>query len=175
MAWADSTETLADIAPSRVLVCFNSCKPGNFRGFFCWFFLKQTFSKNSFRNTNHQSDNHVGSRSGPTFCRSWSGSELFARVINRWQKLPPARDEIFSLLTPFISSSNQTWVALGSKKSSLSHKTSHEMMVAVTSQDPDQPRNNAVLVVCSKGNQASFAQTVKTNISIGSEADFNLQ
>ena len=28
-----------------------------------------------------------GSRSGPTLCRAWFGSNLFAKVINRWQKL----------------------------------------------------------------------------------------
>ena len=32
-----------------------------------------------------------GSRSGQTECRSWSGSNLFSKVISRWQNLPPAR------------------------------------------------------------------------------------
>ena len=31
----------------------------------------------------HQSVKQFGSRSGPTFCRAWSGSKLFAKVISR--------------------------------------------------------------------------------------------
>ena len=47
-------------------------------------FSKLTFSKNSFGNT--ISVKHFRPRSGPTFCRSWSGSKLFAKVISRRQK-----------------------------------------------------------------------------------------
>ena len=35
-----------------------------------------------------------GSRSGPRFCQTWSGSKLFAKVISRWQKLPLAGKEL---------------------------------------------------------------------------------
>ena len=33
----------------------------------------------------HQSVKQFGSGSGPTFCRAWSGSKLFAKFISRWQ------------------------------------------------------------------------------------------
>ena len=36
----------------------------------------------------------LGSRSEPTFCLSWSGSKLFAKVISRWQKLALALKEV---------------------------------------------------------------------------------
>ena len=48
---------------------------------FCWFFSKSTVSKNSFTMSNTK----LGFRSGPTFCRSWSGSKLFAK-FNSWQQ-----------------------------------------------------------------------------------------
>ena len=38
----------------------------------------------------HQGVKQFGSRSGPMFCRAWSGSKLFAKVFSRWQKLPLA-------------------------------------------------------------------------------------
>ena len=37
---------------------------------------------------------NFGSRAGPTLCRSWSGSRLFAKVISRWQKVLLARKEL---------------------------------------------------------------------------------
>ena len=43
----------------------------------------------------YQSVKLFGSRSGPTFGRSWSGSKLFAKVISRQQKLPLARKELY--------------------------------------------------------------------------------
>ena len=56
-----------------------SLPPGKFFPLFCrlLIFSKSTFSKNSF------SVKQFGSRSGPTFCRDWSGSNLFAKVISR--------------------------------------------------------------------------------------------
>ena len=33
----------------------------------------------------HQNVKQLGSRTGPTFCRAWSGSKLFAKVISRRQ------------------------------------------------------------------------------------------
>ena len=48
----------------------------------CWFsFSKLTFSKNSFRST--ISFKQFGSSVSPTICRAWTGSKLFAKVINR--------------------------------------------------------------------------------------------
>ena len=45
--------------------------------FFYWFF----FFKKIFQEY-HQSVKQFGSRSGLTFCRAWSGSKLFAKVIS---------------------------------------------------------------------------------------------
>ena len=70
---------------------------GNFSCFCCrllTFFKKLSFSKNSFRNTfSYQSVKHLGSRSGPTFCRSWSGSKLFAKVIS-WKQVTMRRERM---------------------------------------------------------------------------------
>ena len=52
---------------------------------FLWsadFFSNQYFSDKFFQEY-HQSVKHFGSRSGRTFCRLWSGSKLFAKVISR--------------------------------------------------------------------------------------------
>ena len=46
------------------------------------FFSKLTFSKNYFRNIIRVL-NSFGSRSGPTFCRAWSGSILLTKAISR--------------------------------------------------------------------------------------------
>ena len=45
----------------------------------------------------------IGSRLGPTFCRSWSGSKLFAKVIDRRQKLPLAKKALIIDFLIFIS------------------------------------------------------------------------
>ena len=45
-------------------------------------FFKINFFKKFFQER-FQSVKHFGSRSGPTLCRSWSGSKLFAKVISR--------------------------------------------------------------------------------------------
>ena len=68
---------------------------GNYACFFCclWIFLKLLFFKNIFQEY-HQSVKQFGSRSGPTFCRFWSGSKLFAKAITRWQKSPLAGKEL---------------------------------------------------------------------------------
>ena len=48
----------------------------------CWFFFsKSAFLKNSFRKT--ISVKQLGSRSGPTFYKPWSGTKLFANVVSR--------------------------------------------------------------------------------------------
>ena len=55
----------------------------------CWLFFKLTFSKNSFPKIfqeNFQSVKRIGFRSGPTLCRSWSDSKLFAKVTSRQTK-----------------------------------------------------------------------------------------
>ena len=48
----------------------------------CWFFSKSTFFEKFFQKY-QQSVKQFGSRSGPTFCRVWSGSKLSAKVISR--------------------------------------------------------------------------------------------
>ena len=48
-----------------------------------WFFFKINFFKKLFQEY-HFSVKQIGSRSGLTFCRAWSGSKLFAKVISRW-------------------------------------------------------------------------------------------
>ena len=55
-------------------------------GHFCFlsyadFFSKLTFQK--FIQEYDQSVKQFGSRSGPTICRAWSGSKLFAKMISR--------------------------------------------------------------------------------------------
>ena len=65
---------------------------GNFYHFFCR--LPTFFKINSFKKLfqeHYQSVKQFESRSGPTFCRSWSGSKLFAKVISRRQKPPLAK------------------------------------------------------------------------------------
>ena len=63
---------------------------GNF-SWFCWclltFFVIFFFK---FFQDHLQSVKQFGSRSGPTFCRSWSGFKLFAKVISKQQNLPLA-------------------------------------------------------------------------------------
>ena len=53
----------------------------------CWVifhaFSKFTFSPKKIQD-HYQSVKWFGSRSGQTFCWSWSGSKLFAKVIRRW-------------------------------------------------------------------------------------------
>ena len=58
----------------------------------CCLFSKLTFSINSFRNTIRKSQ--FGPRSGATFCRSWSGSKQFAKVISRRKEMPLACKEL---------------------------------------------------------------------------------
>ena len=53
---------------------------------------QNTFSADLFREY-HQSAKQLGSRSGPTLDRAWSGSKLFANVITRRQKLSLAVKE----------------------------------------------------------------------------------
>ena len=56
-------------------------------------FFKINFSK-IISQEYHQSVKQFGSRSDPTFCRAWSGSKLFAKVISRWHELPLAEKEL---------------------------------------------------------------------------------
>ena len=56
------------------------------------FFFKINFFKTLFQE-HYQSVKQFGSRSGPTFCRSWSGSKPFAKDISR-QKSPLAWKEL---------------------------------------------------------------------------------
>ena len=53
--------------------------------FFCGlliFFFKINFFEKYFHEY-HQSVKQFGPRSGPTLCRAWSGSKLFAKFISR--------------------------------------------------------------------------------------------
>ena len=59
------------------------------------FCFKINFKK--FLQEHYQSVKCFGSRSGPTFCWSWSGSKLFAEFICRRQKSPLARKELLSV------------------------------------------------------------------------------
>ena len=62
----------------------NAVTPGIFSMFFCLlliFFKINFFEK--FIQKYDQSVKQFGSRSGPTFCRTWSGFKLFAKVISR--------------------------------------------------------------------------------------------
>ena len=63
---------------------------GNFPSFYSCllYFFKINFFEKFFQE-HYQSDKQFGSRSGPTFWRSCSGSKLFAKVISRRQKSPP--------------------------------------------------------------------------------------
>ena len=47
-------------------------------------FFKIIFFK-KFLQESFQSVKWFGSRAGPTECRAWSGSKLFAKIISRWQ------------------------------------------------------------------------------------------
>ena len=82
------------------------CMLGNF-SCFCWrllTFFKINFFNNFFQEY-YQHAKLFWSRWGPTFCHSWSGSKLFAKVISRWQKLQPARKE-------FILGLMQEWTKM---------------------------------------------------------------
>ena len=60
------------------------CPLGNLSCFFvvCWFFFKINFFEKFFQQY-HLSVKQIGSRSGLMFCRVWSGSNLFEKVISR--------------------------------------------------------------------------------------------
>ena len=51
----------------------------------CWLLFKINLFQKILPET--LSVDWFGSWSGPTFCWSWSGSQLIAKVISRWQKL----------------------------------------------------------------------------------------
>ena len=61
-------------------------------------FRLQTFFQNiflqKFFQEHYQNDKQFGPRSRLKFCRSWSGSKLFTKVISRQQKSPLARKEL---------------------------------------------------------------------------------
>ena len=70
--------------------------------FFFFFFFKINFClKISFRNT-LQSVKQFGSRSGLTFCLSWSGYKLFAKVISRPQQPAQAGKDLNKCLKRLI-------------------------------------------------------------------------
>ena len=53
----------------------------------CWLFFKVNYFKQFFQKLLQRAQ-RLGSTSGPTFCRFWSGFKLFAKVISRLQKSP---------------------------------------------------------------------------------------
>ena len=71
---------------------------GNFSCFWCRLltFFKIKIFKKLFQEHN-QSVKQFGSISGPTFCKSLSGSKLFAKVIGRRHKSLLARKELITL------------------------------------------------------------------------------
>ena len=73
--------------------CFFFCRLWIFSLLFFFFFFLIKLYKKSF-GIYHQSVKQFGSRSGPMFCRAWSGSKLFAKVISRRQKSPRAWKEL---------------------------------------------------------------------------------
>ena len=89
---------------TRGIFVITVCMLGNFLCFCCRLL---TFSKLSFshkKNPKHyQSVKLFGSSSGPTFCRSWSESKLFAKVIRRRQKSLPRKELIHTHVRLLIS------------------------------------------------------------------------
>ena len=78
----------------NALIVFNSLHAGYI---FTCFVIMLTFQYSLFQKIvqeHYQSVKRFGSRSGPTFCRSWSESKLFAKVVSRWQKSPIAKKEL---------------------------------------------------------------------------------
>ena len=73
-------------------VSSENCILGSFCCRLPTFFKINVFKK--FFHEHYQSVKLLGSRPGPTFCRSCSGSKLFAKVISRRQKPPLARKEL---------------------------------------------------------------------------------
>ena len=61
--------------------------------FVCWPFRKIIFFKNFFQE-HYQSVKQFGSRSGLTFCQSWSGSKLFPKVINRLYNFAAGKERV---------------------------------------------------------------------------------
>ena len=61
-----------------------SSPSGKFCHVFCCLLIlfKINFSEKFFQEY-HLSVKQIGSRSGPTFCRAWSGSNLFAKAMSR--------------------------------------------------------------------------------------------
>ena len=73
------------------------CTLTNFSCRLLTFFKIYFFEK--FFQEHYQRVKPFGFRSGPTFCRTWSGSKLFDKIISRWQKLPLAKKELKSIIT----------------------------------------------------------------------------
>ena len=67
------------------------------------------FSK-KFIQEHNQSVKQFGSRSGPTFCRAWSGSNQFVKVFRRRQKSSLARIEFKSVHVYIIKHPTKKWI-----------------------------------------------------------------
>ena len=79
---------------------------GNLSGFCCDmssadFFQNQLFQK--FFQGHYQSVKWFGSRLGLAFCRSWSGSKLFAKLISRWQNKIASKERVNCSTLPLYS------------------------------------------------------------------------
>ena len=77
---------------------------GNFAWFFviCGYFKKKNNFFQKLFQEYHQSVKQFRSRSGLTFCRVWSGSKLFAKVVSRWQKSPLAVKELMNIWSVWL-------------------------------------------------------------------------
>ena len=81
----------------------------------------------------HQGVKQFGSRSGPTFCRTWSWSKLFAKVISRWPKSPRTGKELNKELLLDITFWLKRWLKSISFGSNFYHLAK---MLATTNSEP---------------------------------------
>ena len=92
-----------------LLVTFNSLPPEKLFILFCrlLFFFKINFFEKFFQEY-YLRVKQIGSRSGPTFCQAWSGSNLFAKVISR-QHSEVKHSELPKIHLVSFSSSWEDW------------------------------------------------------------------
>ena len=86
----------------------NSLPTGYLCMLFCrlLIFFKITFFKKLFQQY-HQSVKQFGSRSGPTFCRTWTGTKLFAKIISRRHYSTVVGKELMQQNAPYCTSWSQ--------------------------------------------------------------------
>ena len=98
-------------------------------------FFKIDFFKKKFQE-HYQSVKQFGPRSGPTFCRSRSGSKLFAKVISRQQNLPLAGKEL-RYISHIMYLNN--FPAVGCKTPMMNNKKCFPMHSKICPTDPKEP------------------------------------